>query len=345
MIVNKFLGVRRILKFTGFHIVWLILWSTAAVALHEYSNLRWLNIPWLPLSVMGTAVAFYVGFKNNSAYDRMWEARKIWGAIVNSSRAWGSGVKAFINNTHASDKVDGAALKEIHRRLIYRHIAWLYSLRLQLLEVVQWEHANQSGTIGHLAERYRKYSGLGTIKQDVRQEDLRVFLNDMEYEKLICFKNMATQLIDGQAQDLSEIHVKGLLDNFRHVELQQILYHFYEHQGKCERIKKFPLPRQYANMSFVFIWIFIFLLPFGMATEFSKLGNHGNWLAVPGTVLIGWIYVVMELIGDYSENPFQGMAYDIPMLSLCRTIEIDLREMLGETELPDPITSSKGVLM
>ena len=56
---------------------------------------------------------------------------------------------------------------------------------------------------------------------------------------------------------------------------------------------------------------------------------------------IGWVYVLMELVGDYSENPFQGMANDIPMLSLCRTIEIDLREMLGETDLPPAVQAKK----
>lgn len=71
----------------------------------------------------------------------------------------------------------------------------------------------------------------------------------------------------------------------------------------------------------------------------------GLWLSVPVTALIGWIYVMMEVVGDYSENPFQGMANDIPMLSLVRTIEIDLREMLGETDLPPVIKSNKGVLM
>jgi putative membrane protein len=129
------------------------------------------------------------------------------------------------------------------------------------------------------------------------------------------------------------------------MEMMQGLSDFYDHQGKCERIKKFPLPRQYANMSRIFIGIFIFLLPFSMIPELMKLGDWGFWLSIPVTALIGWIFVTMEIVGDYSENPFQGMANDIPMLSLCRTIEIDLREMLGETELPEAIKPKKGILM
>jgi putative membrane protein len=120
---------------------------------------------------------------------------------------------------------------------------------------------------------------------------------------------------------------------------------FYNHQGMCERIKKFPLPRQYGSMSLIFVSIFIFLLPFGLVTEFHELGEWGAWLSIPFTVVVGWVFVVMELIGDYSENPFEGLGNDIPMRSICRTIEIDLREMLGETDLPKPVEVKNGVLM
>ena len=98
-------------------------------------------------------------------------------------------------------------------------------------------------------------------------------------------------------------------------------------------------------MSSIFVGIFIFLLPFGMVSEFSKLGEFGTWLAIPFTVLVSWVYMVMELVGDYSENPFEGMGNDIPMLSLCRTIEIDLFEMMGETDIPPAIQPKSNVLM
>jgi putative membrane protein len=129
------------------------------------------------------------------------------------------------------------------------------------------------------------------------------------------------------------------------MELANLLKNFYTHQGKNERIKKFPLPRQYANMSRYFVGIFIMFLPFSMMPELMKIGEYGLWLSIPITALIGWIYVMMEIVGDYTENPFQGMANDIPMMSLCRVIEIDLREMLGETNLPPAIESKNGVLM
>jgi len=86
-------------------------------------------------------------------------------------------------------------------------------------------------------------------------------------------------------------------------------------------------------------------LPLGMVSEFDKLEGWETWLSIPFTVLVGWIYLMMELVGDYSENPFEGLGNDIPMLSLCRTIEIDLKEMLGETNIPPGIEAKYGVLM
>ncbi|MEL6535070.1 MAG: bestrophin family ion channel [Bacteroidota bacterium] len=345
MIVRKNYTIASILRSSAHHFVWLIPWASAVPLLYHTVGWNWLSIPWLPMAVVGTAVAFYVGFKNNSAYERMWEARKIWGAIVNSSRAWGSTVKGFVSNQFRDQNATEEELHQVRQRLIYRHIGWLYTLRKQLLVVQPWEHANQNGPVGRLAARYQDNFGVGLVEKEAAESDLKNFISAEENANLTQRKNTATQLIDRQSEDLQGLRSQDLIDDFRHMELQKILNDFYVHQGKCERIKKFPLPRQYANMSYIFIWIFIFLMPFGLVAEFAELGNLGRWLTIPFTVLLGWVFVMMELVGDYSENPFQGMAHDIPMLSLSRTIEIDLREMLGETDLPEPIQAKGNVLM
>jgi putative membrane protein len=190
-----------------------------------------------------------------------------------------------------------------------------------------------------------KRFGVGLLDDDISQKNLKKLLSTSEYERQIAYKNTATQLIDQQTIDLKELKAKGLIDDFRHMELQKLLYDFYIHQGKCERIKKFPLPRQYANMSTVFVGIFIFLIPFGMLSLFSELGSWGIWFSIPFSVLICWVFLMMELVGDYSENPFEGMGNDIPMYSLTRVIEIDLREMLGEEKIPPSVEAKNGVLM
>lgn len=344
MIIIKNFSLPQIIRFFGHHIPWLTVWMSSVVALHEYASDHWMFIPWLPVSIIGTAVAFYVGFKNNSAYDRMWEARKIWGAIVNSSRAWGSTILNYTGKQFEPN-LSETEIKQWQQRIIYRHIAWLYALRSQLLIPTPWEHSRQSGFVGKYARRNQRRFGIGLVDDEITKIELKQFLGEEEYEGLIEAQNTATQIIHRQGQDLSKLRALNAIDDFRHMELQKTLNDFYIHQGKCERIKKFPLPRQYANMSFIFVGIFIFLMPFGLVPEFAKFGSYGVWMSIPFLILVGWLYIVMEVVGDYSENPFQGLPNDIPMLSLCRTIEIDLREMLGERELPEPIAAKKGILM
>jgi putative membrane protein len=345
MYIYKNFNLKSIFKFSGGHIIWLTVWVTFVVLIYHFTQWEWLSIPWLPLSVIGTAVAFYVGFKNNSAYDRLWEARKIWGAIINSSRSWGASTKAFLSNQFKEVKASEEELNTERKKLIYRHIGWLYTLRSQLLIPTSWEHINQGKHVRNSAKKRMKNIGIDLSDDKITEKKLKDFLPEEEYERLINYKNTATQIIDQQSQNLAELRSKDMIDDFRHMELQKVLNDFYTFQGQCERIKKFPLPRQYASMSFVFVGIFIFLLPFGMVSEFVKFGEFGIWISIPFTVLVGWIFLMMELIGDYSENPFEGLANDIPMLSLCRTIEIDLLEMLGETDLPKPIEPKNGVLM
>ena len=190
-----------------------------------------------------------------------------------------------------------------------------------------------------------KMYGIDHELDEITERELHACLSKEEVEKLLAYQNTATQIIDKQAQVLSKLRSDDLLDDFRQIDLQKILNDFYTLQGKAERIKKFPLPRQYGSMSLVFVGLFIFLLPFALVTVFHDLGDWGAWLSMPFTVIVGWVFVMMELIGDYSENPFEGLGNDIPMLSLCRTIEIDLKEMLGETDLPQAIKAKDGVIM
>ena len=255
MFIRKNLSFKGIMIFTGGHIVWLTIW--AGLATFFFTNFIWFSIPWLPVSLVGTAVAFYIGFKNSQSYDRLWEARKIWGAIVNSSRSWGRMVKAYITDQFADEEIPEPELYAIRKRLIYRHIGWLYTLRNQLLEPTPWEHINQGFLVGRTTRRRMEIFGVGLVKDGVTESMLKKYLPNGEYERLINYKNSATQIIDEQSLDLMKLRRSNIIEDFRHMNLQRILNEFYEHQGKCERIKKFPFPRQYGGMSMVFVGIFI----------------------------------------------------------------------------------------
>lgn len=342
MIVKKSFSIKGLLAFAGHHLWWLITYMALVAFLYKVVDVKWVSIPWLPVSLVGTAVAFYLGFKNNQSYDRVWEARKIWGAIVNSSRSWGSMVTSYVKASE-QDGMEPQKVETLKSKLIYRHITWLYTLREQMLVPTQWEHVSLKHLFGQFAAKRREKEGIGLFKDflDQKQQE-RYFSEPNPWDNAA---NKATQIINQQSLTLAELEDKGYLHMRRQLDMQKVLEDFYDHQGKAERIKKFPLPRQYANMSFIFTCMFIFLLPLGIVAEFAKLGTEGVWLMIPFGALVGWIYVIMELIGDYSENPFEGLSTDIPMLSICRTIEIDLLQMLGETDLPKPIQPVNNVLL
>jgi putative membrane protein len=344
MIVERNLSARTLISWTWTQAAFLLMFSAAIATLYAFDLVRF-EIPWLPVSVIATAVAFYVGFKNNQAYDRMWEARKIWGGIVNDSRTWGMMVDGYITNEFTENEVMQEELHQIKQRLIYRHVAWLYAHRSQLLIPTSWEHISQGKKTAKTARFYQEKFGIGLVADEATKVNLKCFLPEGDLERLINHKNTATQIINEQSRDLLMLRERGLIDDFRHMEMVNVLRSFYTLQGKNERIKKFPLPRQYANMSRIFVFILIALLPFSMMPALQGMGEWAFWLSIPLTALIAWVFLMMEAIGDYSENPFQGMANDIPMLSLCRIIEIDLREMLGETDLPSNIEAKRGILM
>jgi putative membrane protein len=123
----------------------------------------------------------------------------------------------------------------------------------------------------------------------------------------------------------------------QHIELQRLITELYGEQGRTERIKNSPLPRQYSTSSAIFIVIFTLLLPFGMLNEFQKLGDGMVWMLIPFNLIVSWVFSLMEYTGDYSENPFEGLINDVPIQTIVRNIEIDLRDMLGEEKLPEKV--------
>ena len=339
MYTHRVFNPLNTIRFTLVPIIVFSVYSFLVVALYKWFEFEWLKIPWVPLTLIGIAVAFYVGFKNNSAYDRTWEARKIWGGIVNSSRSWGSMIKGFVTDEFVKEESTRTEVEELRKQMIYRQIAWLYRLKRQLRVVKPWEHDKS------LNKKYRKFISDLFPSEDPETELLN-FLPAKEVEHLLSTKNVCIQLLDKQSEELRELKHKKLIDDFRHMELQKMLSEFYALQGKCERIKNFPLPRHYASLSIYFVHIFIFLLPMGLLSAIgsANLSETMIWSVVPFSILVSWIFWMMETAGDYAENPFEGLGFDIPMDSLTRTIEIDLREMLGETDLPPAIGVREGII-
>lgn len=345
MFVNNSFSLGALVKFSGGYLLWIIVWSFLVLFSFEFLHLKWIAIPWVSIGIIGTAVSFYIGFKNNQSYDRIWEARKVWGTILNISRMWGVTTRAYIKKHPSAEKLSEEEIDAITKKLIYRNIAYVYALRDQLLIPTSWEHISLGTHIAKSSRRTIEKVVENTLEDDFTKEMLAKHLSDEEYADLKKFRNIATHIIDLQSQDLMGIRQNEIINDFYHVQLQTLLNNLYDEQGKAERIKNFPLPRLYAYASNLFVWIFIILLPFGLIAQFDHMGPYNVWLFIPVVSIVSWIFLLMELVGDYSENPFGGLANDIPMLSICRTIEIDLKQMMREEDIPKSIKAQNGILL
>ncbi|WP_342087459.1 bestrophin family protein [Dyadobacter sp. OTU695] len=332
MYINRYLSPIIVYYYSWRMVLFSIATGSIAIFVYEYLDWKWVAIPWLPVSLVGTATAFFVGFKNNQSYDRSWEARKVWGAITNHSRSFSAAVRSFITCSPDSDKIYAA--KENHI-IVYRHIAWLYALKNTMIQRTNWEHKDRA------SERQRKAFRRSQVPCDV---EIAKHLPEAELALIKDKKNQATQILDLQSQHIRDLRRTGSLDAYQHVALQDLISKLYDEQGKSERIKNTPFPRQYATTSTLFIFIFMTLLPFGLLPQFVDLGEKYMFLLIPFNVIVSWVFMFMEYVGDISENPFEGLLNDTPISTIIRNIEIDLKEMLGDTDLPEKLSSYSGTL-
>ncbi len=314
----------------------------AAIVYGFYAHFQWtaVRIPFLPVATVGTAVAFYVGFKNNSAYDRFWEGRKIWGGIVNSSRTWANYVFSYV--LPGDDSTEAHAVR---RDLIYRHLAYINALRLQLRKTSRFFDKPAPST------KRRLDAHKDAMRNDWDKE-LTPFVDDEELAFTKTVANAASHLLVTQGRKLSNMVRDKRLDLFHQIAMMEVVQELYGLQGKAERIKATPFPRQYAEYSRVFTRAFVFLVPFGLLDVFGADAASSyveTW--VRGLPMIvsagrgGGVFTTMEGIGDSSEDPFERSMNDVPMNALCRVIEIDLRQMLGETDtVPEKEQAHDGIL-
>ncbi|WP_147204333.1 bestrophin family protein [Segetibacter aerophilus] len=335
MYVARNLSFKLLFLFAWKPLLFFFIYSSAITCLYELAGFTWLGIPFTPIGLIGTAVAFYVGFKNNSSYERLWEARKIWGSIVNLSRAFGVYVLDYIQ---PAEELDYNSLEEHKRIIIYRHFAFINGLRIQLRSRKVWGDDGNDPFMNIVAR------DTPFVNQNLLKE-IKQFLHDDEAQYLNDKSNTVTHILRKQSEHLNYLFEKGCVTNYKHVEIGKIIKELYDQQGACERIKNYPFPRQYAFFSEVFVWILALVLPFGLVGELNKLGPSFVWTTIPLAVVISWLFHVMEVIGDKSENPFENSVNDIPMTSICRTIEIDLKEMLGEKEIPEKVVPVNRIIM
>jgi ion channel-forming bestrophin family protein len=335
MHAGKSYKLSEFLLWTRRSIFWLLLLGTIVTVLYQVFDFKWLSIPWPVVALLGSATAFIVGFKNVQTYNRTWEARQIWGAAISASRSWAMMCRDYIEDSDKS------------REIIYRHLAWLTALRYQLRADRSWETTEKSYN-----KEYKQFYVVPEHETSLEQELLK-YITKEEVKNILPKNNKAVQLLSLQSNALKNLYGEGSLDNFRFLSMHNKLREFSDHQGKSERIKNFPYPRQYATINTLFVKLFCILLPFALLGEFDNLNDKiegvlkGNmvWFVIPFSVLISWVYTSLEQVGESTENPFEGSANDVPISQMSRTVEIDIREMLGESNLPAALQPQNNIVL
>jgi putative membrane protein len=342
MYTKKVYGAKAMARWTRFETILFLSYITTAVLLYVLFDLYWLKIPWTPLALIGTAVAFVIGFQNNSAYGRIWEARKIWGGIVNSSRTFGMFVQDMVTNEYCNDDIVDEGLQREVKTLTYRHIAWMTALRHAMRAPRPWETVMFEKANLEWSEFVKTPEKLSTL-----EEDLAHYLNKDDLEYVMSRDNKQTAILYLQSHHLRKLKEQGIIWEFSFLQLEGVLKELFDHQGKSERIKNFPYPRQFATLNHYFMWIFVALLPLALVPQFAEIGMEISdtmpiigklfiWFCVPFYVAVAWVFHTMERIGRTGENPFEGSANDVPISTIARGIEIDLRQNLGERKQDIP---------
>lgn len=257
----------------------------------------------VPFSLTGVAIGIFLGFRSKTAYDRFWEGRTLWGALVNTSRTLTRQILTLL----VAPENEREELKAFQTRVVYHVMAFVNALRHHLRDTLPWG-------------------------------DIKVFLNDAELQALHRHRNVPLALLQLLGQDLAEARQKGWLHDLHVPILEAAVTDMTNVQGACERIKNTPVPHLYSVLSHRVVFVFCFCLPLGIVDTV-----HGYTPFV--VFLVAHAFFGLDVLGSEIEEPFGMDQHDLPLAALCRTIEVNLRQLLGETQIPEFLKPVDDVLL
>lgn len=254
----------------------------------------------IPFTLIGLPLAIFLGFRNNAAYDRYWEGRKLWGRLVADTQNLSRQCQNLIQQPHPGSTSMG--LTDIRIRMIYRAIAYAHSLRDQL------RNARESGDFtGLLLEEERRQMGE--------------------------VMNRPNFLMLRMGGDLGQCVKEGRIDGCLAAAIDITLSSMVAVGAGCERIKNTPIPFSYTLLLHRTAYLYCFLLPFGLV---DSIGFMTPFVVA----IIAYTFFGLDALGDEIEEPFGLSGNDLPLDALCRTIEINLRESIGDAvklSAPTPV--------
>lgn len=256
--------------------------------------------PEMPIAIpafIGTAISVILSFKLNQSYDRWWEARKVWGSIVNDSRTFVLQLQAFLPKNS----------KLTVKKIAFRHIAWCFSLANSL-------------------------RGLSSL------ENLENFLTKEEIDFISKHSNKPLAILQLNSVDIAELKDKEQIEVFSHVQLNNVISSFTNSMGMAERIKNTIFPVTYSVFLHAFIYLFIITLSI-------SLQNIEIIYELPLLVVISSVFLMLENAAKDMQDPFSNKPTDTAMTSISTTIEINIKQLVSEENIPEPFAPGKFYLM
>lgn len=312
MLVPKkrtWLALLLVVRGTPLARIWLRMTAVLGVAVavtlaHQRYGFAHEGLTLAPFTLVGLALGIFLGFRNNTSYDRFWEGRKLWGALVNTTRSMTRQILTLV--TPQAPPASAEKLAELHRELVYRVIAYVHCFRHHL--------------------RDQPHPG-----------DAKDLLPRSEAEALEIESNPPQAILHALGQRLRQLWLDGYIHPMHLPTLEQSLAALTDIQGGCERIKSTPIPASYSVLIHRLVATYVFALPFGL------VGSIGTW--TPAVVaLIAYAFLGLDAIGDEIEEPFGTEINDLPLSTLSRMIEINLRDRLGDKAALPSLKPVKNVL-
>jgi putative membrane protein len=320
----------------------LFLWALLVTTLNEVLFIFHLSTASLPIQVLeiiGTALAICLGFKNEQCFARSREALATCQEINSVSIIWAKKLATMPGDSQSSEAT--ARLK----RMYYRHFAWLTALRFSLRESKIWENLKDPGTAQFMA------AFPTPEKQSSLPAELAVYLSESELQQVLAHRgDKPTLILAMQYDELAEMFRREIIGERIFQNLAAPADDLVRLQDAAKRIKNYPYPRNSYSITQILVWAFCGLIPFAFFPYAVDLGKSAGieqwtvWLNIFFSLLIGSVFVTLEKVGEHSSNPFEGNVNDVPITSIARQIEIEMRLMLGEKTELQPLEPTYYIL-
>lgn len=296
MLLNKRIPAYYILNKVKYDLVYVLLVSLSVLYITDrYKE----QLPDMPLTIpafIGIAISILLSFKLSQSYDRWWEARKVWGAIVNDSRSFVIQLQTLTANGNDT----------MVKKIALRQIAWCYSLGQSL--------RGQNAT-----------------------ENLDKYISPEELEEIQQHNNKPLALLHLHGKDIKELKEKNQLDTFSQIQLDNTLVRLCDAQGKSERIKTTVFPVTYRLFLHAILYLFVVTLAISLRVD--------GLYETPLLIVISTAFFLLEKSATHMQDPFENRPTDTAMTAIARTIEINIKQLLKETEIPKPHQPEKFYLL